>query len=129
MGALGSEISLYKEYKTERAAKGALTKLKGKYLAKFLDGCHEYMDWHDKYYDEAKYATEAQRQAYINKDMKRNPDWKMFESLCDSVVVTFDYFYENEPMIERVNKVTGKKYLERLNTPAFLSPAYDSFYR
>jgi hypothetical protein len=98
----GMEYGSYKEWKTESAAKAALTRLKKKHLKRYLEG---------------------------SRDMDHCPDWKMLQGLCDSVIVTYDYFYENEPMVERTNLQGGNKYMERLNTPYFLSPSRDSYYR
>lgn len=102
----------YKEWNTERAAKAALTRLKNKYI---------------KLYD--RDVTYAQEHGFRSVDSEHNGNFKMYEALCGSEVVTYDYFYENEPMVERTNLQGGNKYMERLNTPYFLSPARDSYYR
>ena len=101
----------YKEWNTERAAKAALTRLKNKYI---------------KLYDrDVTYA----REHGFREDSEHNGNFKIYEALCGSEVVTYDYFYENEPMVERTNLMGGNKYMERLNTPYFLSPARDAYYR
>jgi hypothetical protein len=106
----------YKEWNTERAAKAALTRLKNKHLKLF-----------------EKDVAFAQNNGFLRGDregMKEfNSDWKVYEALCGSEVVTYDYFYENEPMVERTNLMGGNKYMERLNRPSFLSPASESYYR
>ena len=102
----------YKEWNTERAAKAALTRLKNKYI---------------KLYD--RDVTYAQEHGFRSVDSEHNGNFKMYEALCGSEVVTYDYFYENEPMVERTNLMGGNKFMERLNTPRFLSPASDSYYR
>jgi len=124
----GMEHGSYKEWKTESAAKAALTRLQKKHLKNFLDRCHDFMDRHDEICDEAKYSTEEQRRTYISREMNHSPDWELFEGLCDSVIVTYDYFYENEPMVMRTNKMSGKKFIERMNTPYFLSPSSDNYW-
>lgn len=101
----------YKEWNTERAAKAALTRLKNKYI---------------KLYD--RDVTYAREHGY-RVDSEHNGNFKTYEGLCGSEVVTYDYFYENEPMVERTNLMSGTKYMERLNRPSFLSPSSDSYYR
>lgn len=101
----------YKEWNTERAAKAALTRLKNKYI---------------KLYD--RDVTYAREHGY-RVDSEHNGNFKIYEGLCGSEVVTYDYFYENEPMVERTNLMSGTKYMERLNRPSFLSPSSDSYYR
>jgi hypothetical protein len=34
----------------------------------------------------------------------------------------------SEDMVERTNIMTGKKYMEKRNTPAFLSPACETYW-
>lgn len=102
----------YKEWNTERAAKAALTRLKNKYI---------------KLYD--RDVAYAQEHGFRSVDSEHNGNFKIYEALCGSEVVTYDYFYENEPMVERTNLMSGTKYMERLNRPSFLSPASDSYYR
>ena len=111
----------YKEWKTERAAKSALTRLKKKHLKRFEDEINGYMD-------RREISTKASRDAYFEERKQYDPEWRLYEGLCGSEVVPYDYFYENEPMVERTNLMTGKKYMERLNRPGFLSPSCDSYY-
>lgn len=129
----------YKEWKTEGAAKAALTRLKKKHLAAFENEINRYMDYITKRYESEdpqsaywgpnKFATQAGRDAYIEERKQHDGDWRIYEGLCGSKVVTYDYFYENEPMVERTNISSGTKYMERFNTPSFLSPSCDSYYR
>ena len=112
----------YKEWNTERSAKSALTRLKNKSLKAFEDEINRYMD-------RREISTKASRDAYFEERKQYDPEWRLYEGLCGSEVVTYDYFYENEPMVERTNLQGGNKYMERLNTPYFLSPARDSYYR
>ena len=61
------------------------------------------------------YHTERSAKAVMTrKDMDKN----IFEIVDGSL----------DPMVERVNLMTGKKYQERLNTPVFCSPASESYY-
>lgn len=113
----------YKEWNTERAAKAALTRLKKKFLKAFEDD----LAFTYKHID--GYETQESRDAHRENMKQYNSDWKVYEALCGSEVVTYDYFYENEPMVERTNLMGGNKYMERLNRPSFLSPASESYYR
>ena len=103
----------YKEWNTERAAKAALTRLKNKHLKLF----------------EKEVAWAKEHDCYRESIEEYNSDLKVYRALCESEVVTYDYFYENEPMVERTNLMSGTKYMERLNRPSFLSPSSDSYYR
>lgn len=42
-----------------------------------------------------------------------------------SVINTRDYV---EPMVERTNMMTGKKYMEGINTPNYMSPASEAYW-
>ena len=129
----------YKDWDTASKAKGALTRLKKKHLKAFEDNTNQHMDYITKLYESGdtrsydwgpnKYATQAGRDAYLE-DMKlHNGDWRVYEGLCEAEVVTYNFFYENEPLVERTNISCGNKYMERLNTPSFMSPSCDSYYR
>ena len=43
-------------------------------------------------------------------------------------VMTSAAFAEIEPMVERTNLMSGKTYMERLNTPACCSPACELYW-
>jgi len=128
----------YKEWNTERAAKAALTRLKKKSLKAFEDEINQHMDFIIKIHESGEhsfkrqadeFSSQAGRDAYLEERKPYDPEWRLYEGLCGSEVVTYDYFYENEPMVERTNLMGGNKYMERLNTPYFLSPSRDSYYR
>jgi len=136
----GTKYGSYQEWKTVASAKGALTRLNKKHLKEFLDHCNEHMDYITECYKNGhaekrgwdwdnKFATAEGRLAYIEEMKEYRCEWKAYDGLCGSEVVTYDYFYENEPMVERTNISCGTKYMERLNTPSFLSPSCDSYYR
>ena len=42
-----------------------------------------------------------------------------------SIVAVSDYA---EPMVERVNLMTGKKYMEGINTPGYMSPSSEAYW-
>jgi hypothetical protein len=129
----------YKEWNTEKAAKSALTRLKKKHLKAFEDDlAFTYKHITQRYangeidentYGPNKYATQKGRDAHREDQKQYRGDWKIYDALCESEIVTYDYFYENEPMVERTNISCGTKYMERKNTPSFLSPSCDSYYR
>lgn len=129
----------YKEWKTVGTAKSALTRLKKKHLKAFMDNVNQHMDYITKVYESGdsrstnwganKFATQAGRDAYIEERKLNDGDWRIHNALCESEIVTYDYFYENEPMVERTNISCGTKFMERKNTPSFLSPSCDSYYR
>ena len=135
----GMEYGSYKEWKTAGTAKGALTRLKKKHLKAFENEVNQHMDYITKVYangdsrssdwGDNKFATQAGRDAYLEERKSYDGDWRIYSALCESEIVTYDYFYENEPMVERTNISCGTKFMERLNTPSFLSPSCDSYYR
>ena len=129
----------YKQWNTASSAKGALTRLKNQLLKTFEDdleqtftyitSCYESGKYTEETHGVNQYATQEGRDAHREEMKEYKSDWKVYQGLCDSEVVTYDYFYENEPVVERTNISGGNKYTERLNTPSFLSPSSDSFYR
>ena len=129
----------YKQWNTASSAKGALTRLKKQYLKTFEDdlehtftyitSCYESGKYTEETHGVNQYATQEGRDAHREEMKEYKSDWKVYQGLCDSEVVTYDYFYENEPVVERTNISGGNKYTERLNTPSFLSPSCDSYYR
>jgi hypothetical protein len=50
--------------------------------------------------------------------------------LCatDSNLKQMKVAYDDPDMVERTNIMTGKKYMEKKNTPAFLSPACETYW-
>jgi hypothetical protein len=50
--------------------------------------------------------------------------------LCasDSYLKQMKVAYDDPDMIERTNLMTGKKYMEKKDTPVFLSPACESYW-
>jgi hypothetical protein len=50
--------------------------------------------------------------------------------LCatDSYLKQMKVAYNDSDMVERTNLMTGKKYLEKKDTPVFLSPACESYW-
>ena len=50
--------------------------------------------------------------------------------LCasDSYLKQMKVAYDDPDMVERVNLMTGKKYMEKADTPLFLSPASETYW-
>jgi hypothetical protein len=46
----------------------------------------------------------------------------------NAVIVDSKTFYENEPMVERTNIMSGEKYMERKSTPACCSPSTETYW-
>jgi hypothetical protein len=44
------------------------------------------------------------------------------------VIMTEDEYSMVEPMVERKNMMTGKKYMESINTPGYMSPASEAYW-
>jgi len=128
-----------KEWDTPAKAKSYLTRMKKHHLGWFEDDLNDTHSYINNLYETGRYteevngpnqyATQEGRDAHREEMKQWNSDWSAYQNLCNSEVVTYDYFYENEPMVERTNKVCGTKFMERKNTPRHLSPAFDAYYR
>jgi hypothetical protein len=46
----------------------------------------------------------------------------------DYCVMDADEYYDNIPMVERVNLMSGEKYMEKANTPSYMSPSCESYW-
>jgi hypothetical protein len=44
------------------------------------------------------------------------------------VIMTADEYSMVEPMVERTNMMSGKKFMESINTPGYMSPASESYW-
>ena len=66
-------------------------------------------------------ATERTANGRAKKLAAKNPD-------TNYAVMTSAAFAEIEPMVERTNLMSGKKYMEKLNTPSYCSPASESYW-
>lgn len=54
-----------------------------------------------------------------------NKDGKNVDDYLVSDYATYD---SSVPMVERINLMTGEKYMEKMNTPSYLSPACESYW-
>ena len=57
-----------------------------------------------------------------------NNTGNQLEFLKGCVVMSLAEFEANEPMVERINLMSGEPYMERLNTPPYLSPASETYW-
>ena len=89
---------------------------------------------HRPYRRTTEYKTRAAAKAAITRI-----DRKMFEKQTDRwhdelplvnyMVAEKEYYHAKiEKMVERTNMMTGKKYMESINTPAYCSPASESYW-
>ena len=47
----------------------------------------------------------------------------------EAAVATYSDFKDNiEQLVERTNLMSGKKFMEPINTPSYMSPAYESYW-
>ena len=80
------------------------------------------------------YKTHAAAQAQLTRMRKNATDtWGILKPETDPVflngIAEEDYFHKHiEKSVERINLSTGKHYWEPVNTPAYLSPASESYW-
>ena len=107
--APGRSVGCYVEsYKTERAAKAALTRLtnSGKLGSNFENVPHTYPNGVE--------GTKRVETPYVKEDFA-------IASSCD--------FHENiEKMVTRINLMSGEPFEEPINTPYYLSPASETYW-
>jgi hypothetical protein len=66
------------------------------------------------------FATEAAAKAHITRQ-RLNP--------AEYGVAEYTYFQDNiEKQVERVNLMSGQKYMEPVNTPGFMSPSSEAYW-
>jgi len=53
---------------------------------------------------------------------------KALKDAVDGRYITVEDFDKNEPMVERTNLMTGKKFQEKLNTPYYCSPSSETYW-
>ena len=100
-------------YATVGAAKAGITRTL-KYYAKAIE-------------EVAQVVSEGKPDYYANRYNAYRDATQYNLGLAEtySVVNTRDYV---EPMVERTNMMTGKKYMEGINTPNFMSPASEAYW-
>jgi len=70
----------------------------------------------------AEYVERFGADGFDNNTGSRLAEWQA----C--VVISSEDFEANEPMVERVNLMSGKPYMEKLNTPISCSPASETYW-
>jgi hypothetical protein len=65
------------------------------------------------------FKTAAAAQAHITRSL----DGSKY-----AVAAANDYYANIEQQVERVNLITGKTYMESVNTPGFMSPASEAYW-
>ncbi len=109
-----------KAYASEGAAKAGITRTV-KYYQKAIDDVASVVadgkpEYHSRYYNMFRDATDpalgrthvAQRDNYV--------------------VMTADEYEQVEPMVEKTNMMTGKKFMESINTPNYMSPSSEAYW-
>jgi hypothetical protein len=75
--------------------------------------------------DSKYYATEAAAKAALTRAAKK--DNTLIKA--DYTIAETNNFYDNiELMVERTNLLSGKKYMERANTPLCCSPSSETYW-
>lgn len=73
----------------------------------------------------------ARKEEYTNRygaDGFDNNTGNRLDFLQSCVVMSLEQFGLNDPMVERINLMTGKPYMEKLNTPISCSPASETYW-
>lgn len=73
-----------------------------------------------KLYQPRYYETEHGAKMVCTKLNKQENKWR--------VMTLADYEAMPQPMVERMNLMTGKKFLEPKNTPSYMSPSSESYW-
>lgn len=86
----------------------------------------------EKRYGQESYSTEsaakAARTRLLRKGKRINGQHVMYKPE-DLAVCSLGFYRQNiEKMVERVNLMSGKKYIESINTPNYCSPASEAYW-
>lgn len=86
----------------------------------------------EKRYGKESYATEAAaksaRTRILRKGKRINGRQVMYKPEDLAVAEARHYAQNIEAMVERVNLMSGKKYIESVNTPNYCSPASEAYW-
>jgi len=79
------------------------------------------------------YKTHGAARAAITRMHNKIPVWDIGNPDRDpifmySIAEAKEYYANIEKMVERVNLMTGKNYLESINTPSYCSPASEAYW-
>ena len=71
---------------------------------------------------------DAESKTHYGRLIQINQVKERIEQVKSLEVIEYNYFKENEPMVIRTNAMTGKTFLEPLNTPYYLSPSSETYF-
>ncbi len=108
------------QYKTASAAKAGITRTL-KYYAKAIEDVNNVIAEGKPYYHSR--LCNAYEEA-TNKDLGRTH----VNDINNYMVMTVEDYELIEPMVEKTNMMTGKKYHESINTPHYLSASSESYW-
>ena len=108
------------QYKNEAAAKAGITRTL-KYYAKAIDDVNSVVAEGKKKYASRLYNAYEEA---TNKDLGRT----YVAEKSNYMVMSVEDYDLIEPMIERTNMMTGKKFMEPINTPHYMSPSSESYW-
>jgi len=76
------------------------------------------------YRQDAIYKTMGAAKAAVTR-MEKDMPGVMFEY----AIAELGYYYDNiEKQVEKTNMMTGKKYMESVNTPGYMSPSSEAYW-
>lgn len=67
------------------------------------------------------FRSEAAAKGYITRKGLDKNEW--------AVAAEVDFMQNIEKQVERTNIMTGKKFVEPINTPTYASPAYEAYFQ
>ena len=108
------------QYKNEAAAKAGITRTL-KYYAKAIEDVNSVVAEGKKKYASRLYNAYEEA---TNKDLGRTH----LNDKNNYMVMSVEDYDLIEPMIERTNMMTGKKFMEPINTPHYMSPSSESYW-
>ena len=108
------------QYKTASAAKAGITRTL-KYYAKAIEDVNKVVAEGKPYYHSR--LCNAYEEA-TNKDLGRT----YVNDINNYMVMSVEDYELIEPMVEKTNMMTGKKFQESINTPHYMSPSSESYW-
>ena len=108
------------QYKTASAAKAGITRTL-KYYAKAIEDVNNVVAEGKPYYHSR--LCNAYDEA-TNKDLGRT----YVNDINNYMVMSVEDYELIEPMVEKTNMMTGKKFQESINTPHYMSPSSESYW-
>lgn len=78
----------------------------------------------NSYQKKSSYPTMAAAKAGLTRYAKKNPGAEF-----DYAIAEFTYYQDKiEKQVEKTNMMTGKKYMESVNTPGYMSPSSEAYW-